>query len=179
MRKISLLFKTSILLIILFCISNSRTYAKDLIYSNFQENYIISNKTNTIIEQLDNGDYIETVISSTPSSNNFSSFVSIFSTSNTITKTKTTYYKNSSGSIMWSVSIKATFTYNGSSSNCVSCSHSTTSPGKTWSIKSCTSYKSKNTATAKAIATHTDSDGSKYDISRIVTISCNANGIVS
>lgn len=80
---------------------------------------------------------------------------------------------------MWSVSIKATFTYNGSTSKCTSCSHSTTAPGKTWSIKSCTSSKSGNKATAKAVATQTGSDGSKYNISRTVTISCSKNGKIS
>lgn len=130
-------------------------------------------------EFLDTGDYIETIISSELPLSFDSSNVPTLATSKTITKTKTTYYKNASGSVMWSVSIKATFTYNGSTSKCTSCSHSTTAPGKTWSIKNYSSSKSGNKATAKAVATHTGSDGAKSDISRSVTISCSPSGTVS
>ena len=127
-------------------------------------------------ESLDNGDYIETTIIS---NFDFSSSlgISTFSTSKTISKTKTAKYKNSAGTVLWSVSIKATFTYNGSSSKCTSCSHSTTAPSKYWSIKSCTSSKSGNKATAKAIAIH--SNVSSETITKSVTIQCGPTGKIS
>lgn len=182
MKKIKLL-KTTTLLLSLTLMSmigiNKTTYAKDSLLFNNQMEMIIPIQTNISTETLDNGDYIETVISSETSLANSMLNISTLSASKTITKTKTSYYKNASGSVMWSVSIKATFTYNGSTSKCTSCSHSTTAPGKTWSIKSCTSSKSGNKATAKAVATQTGSDGSKYNISRTVTISCSKNGKVS
>lgn len=168
----------SLVLICLLCF-NKTTYAKDEFLLDNQAESITSTVDSISTETLDNGDYIETVISSETSLSDSVLNISTLSTSKTITKTKTTYYKNSSGTVMWSVSIKATFTYNGSTSKCTSCSHSTTAPSKTCSIKSCTSSKSGNKATAKAVATHTDSDGSKYDINRTVTISCSANGKVS
>ena len=146
---------------------------------NIQSEVITSAIDGTSTELLDNGDYIETVISSELSLSDNILNISTLSTSKTTTKTKTTYYKNSSGSVLWSVSIKATFTYNGSTSKCTNCSHSTTAPGKSWSIKSCTSSKSGNKATAKAIATHTGSNGSTSDISKTVTISCSPSGKVS
>lgn len=158
---------------------NKTTYAKDEFLLDNQAESITSIVDSISTETLDNGDYIETVISSETSLSDNVLNISTLSTSKTITKTKTTYYKNSTGSILWSVSIKATFTYNGSTSKCTSCSHSTTAPGKSWSIKRCTSSKSGNKATAKAVATHTDSDGSKYNITKSVTISCSANGTVS
>ena len=95
------------------------------------------------IEYLDNGDYIETIITDDTAN----SGISLYAT-NTITKTKTKYYKNSSDTVLWSVAIKATFSYNGSTSTCTSCSHSTTSPGASWYIKTSSHSKSGNTATA-------------------------------
>lgn len=167
-------------LAVMFSLSFSQNiYANDTSSFNNQTNYATSSIENISIENLNNGDYITTIISSdNPSSDNLLN-VSTFAASKTITKTKTTYYKNSSGSILWSVSIKATFTYNGNISKCTSCSHNATAPAKSWSIKSCTSSKSGHTATAKAIVTHTDGDGTKYNINRNVTISCSASGKIS
>ena len=64
------------------------------------------------IEHLDNGDYIETVINDA----GMKAALSLQSADKQITKTKTAYYKNKSGAVLWSVSIKATFSYNGTSS---------------------------------------------------------------
>lgn len=122
------------------------------------------------IEYLENGDYIETIITTDNS-------VSTFAT-NTKTGTKTKNYKNSAGTVLWSVSVKGTFSYNGSTSVCTSCSHSTTSPGVYWSIKSSSHSKSGNTATAKATATHTTSTSST-DYTRSVSLQCSADGVLS
>lgn len=130
-----------------------------------------ADNTERTIEYLDNGDYIETIITD----DTLDSGISLYAT-NTITKTK--YYKNSSGTVLWSVSIKATFSYNGSTSTCTSCSHSTTSPGASWYIKTSSHSKSGNTATAKATATHSTVSGSA-DYSMSVTIKCSATGVVS
>lgn len=132
-----------------------------------------TDNTERTIEYLENGDYIETVITD----DNLNSSISLYAT-NTITKTKTTYFKSSSGAVLWSVAIKATFSYNGSTSTCTSCSHSTTSPGASWFIKTSSHSKSGNTATAKATATHTTSAGSA-DYTRSVTIKCSPTGVVS
>lgn len=175
--KITLsLFSLSLTSLLYF---NQPIYANAEFLPTTQPTSIIFTPNNSSIEMLKNGYYIETVISSDTllSENVFN--ISRFYTSKTITKTKTTYYKNSSGSILWSVSIKATFSYNGRSSKCTSCSHSTTAPGKSWSISSCTSSKSGNQATAKAVATQTGTDGTKYNITKSVTISCDANGNIT
>lgn len=120
-----------------------------------------------------NGDYIETIISDDETD----SEISLFSTKS-ITKTKTSYYKNSSGTVLWSLAIKATFSYNGKSATCTSCSHITTAPANNWSIKSASHSKSGNTATAKATATYKKSSGSS-DYFRSVTIKCSPTGVVS
>lgn len=148
----------SLISCILFCIPVSAT---------------TTDKTEKTIEYLENGDYIETIITDDTENSD----ISLYAT-NTIAKTKTKYYKNSSGIVLWSVSVKATFSYNGSTSTCTRCSHSTTAPASAWSIKSASHSKSGNTATAKATATWKTSAGSK-DYSMSVTIKCSATGVVS
>lgn len=119
-----------------------------------------------IIETLADGSYFETIIVSEQSP------FMMYQANKSVTKTKTTYYKDSKGTVKWSVSIKATFTYNGKSATCISCSHSTTH-AKDWTIKSSSSKKSGNSATATAVACY-----SSYSISRSVTLTCSANGKV-
>lgn len=136
----------------------------------------ISDTYVSYVEYLENGYYIETVIKDVSS---YENFVSVLSTTHTVTKTKTTYMKNSSGSILWSVSITATFKYDGSSSKCTACSHKTSVSSSVWSIKSSSSSKSGNTATAKVIAVHTDSTGTSSSVTKSVTIKCSASGVVS
>lgn len=148
----------SLISCILFCIPVSAT---------------TTDKTEKTIEYLENGDYIETIITDDTENSD----ISLYAT-NTITKTKTKYYKNSSGIVLWSVSVKATFSYNGSTSTCTRCSHSTTAPASAWSIKSASHSKSGNTATAKATATYKTNSGST-DYTRSVTIKCSATGVVS
>ncbi|MCD8018119.1 MAG: hypothetical protein LUF92_00580 [Clostridiales bacterium] len=101
------------------------------------------------------------------------------STTKTITKTKKSVAKNSSGDILWSVTIKATFSYDGETSKCTSYSHSTSSPGKSWSIKSSSYSKSGNSATVKATAIHKGTDGTEKSYSRSVTIKCSPSGVIS
>ncbi len=130
--------------------------------------------TSSIIEILENGYYYETIIVDAETEDSFSR-----SSSNSITKTKTTQLKNSSGSVLWSVSITATFTYDGSTSKCTSCTPSARVYASTWSIKNVTSSKSGNSATATAVATQTGSTGNTYDYTKSVTIKCSATGVVS
>ena len=116
------------------------------------------------IEKLSDGSYFETIITSD------SSAPTEYSRSNSITKTKTTYYKSSDGTIKWTLSVKGTFSYNEKSSSCISCSHSTTH-AKDWSIKSSSSKRNGNSATATATASNYSSS-----ITRSVTLTCSANG---
>lgn len=126
------------------------------------------------ITKLENGDYLETTISNAPIS---LTKVSLLSTNKSITKTKTVKYKSQDGTTLWYVAITATFSYNGSTSKCTSCTPSAAAPASTWSIKSLTSSKSGNSATATAVATH--SDIISKDFTKSVTISCSKNGVVS
>lgn len=120
------------------------------------------------IEELGNGYYIETVIEDVPT---------IYAT-NTITKTKTAYVKHDDNTVLCSLSITATFKYDGSTSSCTSCSHSSTAPGSTWSVKNASSSRSGNSATATATAVH-DFGIYTAEYPMSVKITCSANGTIS
>ncbi len=97
----------------------------------------------------------------------------------TITKTKTTSYKNADGKVLWKISLTATFTYDGSTSKCTKCSHTASAPASTWSIKSSSSSKSHNKATATVIAVHSDVWGIKIPYKKTITLTCSADGKIS
>lgn len=117
--------------------------------------------TETTIEYLENGDYIETILTYEESPAR--------STNKVGSRTKN--YKNSNGDILWSVTVRCTFTYNGSVSSCTSASYATTCPGANWSIKSASASRAGNTGTATATATY---NYTNYTMS--VSLSCSTYG---
>lgn len=136
----------------------------------FITNISIANAT--VLSNFNNDYYLETVITDANPTFNFST---LQSNSHTITKTKTTNIKNTNGAILWSVSITATFTYDGSTSRCISCSPSAETYSSSWTIQSTSSSKSGNSATAVATANY----ASLKNYTQSVTISCSKNGTVS
>ena len=122
--------------------------------------------TETTIEHLENGDYIETVLTYEESPAKATNKVG----------SKTKNYKNSSGSTLWSVTVRCTFTYNGSVSACTSASYSTTCPGTYWSIKSASASRSGNNGTATATATYSPPSASSQNYSMSVSLSCSTYG---
>ena len=116
----------------------------------------------------ENGDYLVTTIAEDTR----------VKAAGTKTGTKTSnYYSN--GKIMWSVSVKGTFTYNGSSAKCTSSSVSTTCPGTAWRISSKSSSKSGNKAIGKATANKYQNGVVIYTKTAVVTLSCSINGTLS
>lgn len=95
------------------------------------------------------------------------------------TKTKVSSMKDSGGNVLWSVTIIATFRYNGTESLCTSCTPSAMSYSDSWTIKSISSSKSGNHATAYGIATKSTLLGAPKDYSMTVTLSCSPNGTIS
>ena len=132
----------------------------------------------TSLEYTEDGYIIETVISDIPDNNTLTPTVSTSSTSKTISKSKTTYVKNSSGAVLWYVKVNASFTYDGTTSKCTSCSGSASAPASAWSISSITSSRSGNSATATAIAVYSSATASN-SYTKSVTIKCSATGVVS
>jgi len=97
----------------------------------------------------------------------------------TKTASKTTNIMNSAGTILWSVKVTGTFTYNGSSSSCTSSTVTTTAPSVYWTIKSKSASKSGSTATATATAVK-KLDGVVTDtMTKTVKLTCSKTGVLS
>lgn len=124
--------------------------------------------TETSIEMLDNGDYIETIIT----------YYDTNTRAATKSGSKTSNYKNSDGDTLWSVTVNGTFTYNGTTSSCTSVSRSASAYADGWSIKSSSCSKSGNCATATATATQRILIATK-DYTMTVNLYCSPYGILS
>ena len=122
------------------------------------------------VEPLPNGDRIETELIT---------YARPDGAKATASGQKTKSYKNSSGVVLWSVTVYGSFTYTGSSATCTSATRSTACPSSAWSIVSSSSMRSGNTATATARAKHTDSNGNVSYTTLTVSLSCSASGTLS
>lgn len=89
---------------------------------------------------------------------------------------KTIYCKNSAGKTMWSLTVKGTFTYNGSTSSCTSASASTSITDATWKITNKSSSKSGNTAKATATAICYLNGNPINSATKTVSLKCSASG---
>ncbi len=92
---------------------------------------------------------------------------------------KTIYCKNSAGKTMWSLTVKGTFTYNGSTSSCTSASASTSITDATWKITNKSSSKSGNTAKATATAICYLNGNPINSATKTVNLKCSASGKLS
>lgn len=122
------------------------------------------------VEYLDDGSYFETVI--TTESNSGMTTLS----SKSVTKTKTSYYKNSNGTILWYVKVTGTFTYGNGSSKCTSSSVTADSKSGAWKITSRSASKSGNKATAKATAKRYYGGSVAETKNKTVTLTCSPSG---
>ena len=92
---------------------------------------------------------------------------------------KTIYCKNSAGKTMWSLTVKGTFTYNGSTSSCTSASASTSITDATWKITNKSSSKSGNTAKETATAICYLNGNPINSATKTVSLKCSASGKLS
>lgn len=92
---------------------------------------------------------------------------------------KTVYCKNSAGKILWSLTVKGRFTYNGSTSSCTSASVSTSVVDANWKITNKSSSKSGNTAKATATAIYYLNGNPLNSATKTVTLKCSASGKLS
>lgn len=102
----------------------------------------------------------------------------IKSRANTVSGTRTVKYKNGD-TVLWTVSLNASFIYTGSSATCTSSSVSTTCPSSAWKITNKSASKSENTATAKVTAKQYLAGISIQTVNKTVTLSCDDNGKLS
>lgn len=124
---------------------------------------IEDNSVYTYVEEtFDDGSYIEITIDNGNSN-----------TRATKTKSKTATYKGEDGTAMWSVTVKGTFTYNGSTLTCTSSSVSTSNYSTTWKL-------SNATASASVKATQYHSNGTTLRaINKTVKLTGDKNGNLS
>ena len=118
------------------------------------------------IIQLDNGYYLETIIEETPTTR----------ASNQKTARKIGNYKNSQGTVVFTVTVTGTFTYTGSSSTCTKSVAEASSKNTNWKISSKSASKSGNKATAKAIAKRYVDGVAVETQNCTVTLICSSNG---
>ena len=97
----------------------------------------------------------------------------------TVTATKTAYARDANHNVLWYVSITATFLYDGTTAQCISCTPGAGTNANSWSIKNVSSSFSRNSATATATATHTLVFGITQDHTMSVTIYCSPTGVIS
>lgn len=97
----------------------------------------------------------------------------------TKTGTKTVNVKNSSGKVLWSVSVKGTFTYNGSTATCTNASVSTNINESGWKVVNSSSSKSGNKATGYAKVNCYRGGVLIDSLSKTVTLTCSATGKLS
>lgn len=122
------------------------------------------------VEYLGNGIYVETTIEIP----NFS----IFSTT-TATRTKTNKYKDSSGNVLYTVSVTGTFQYTGTSSTCTNATVNATASVSAWKVSSKSASKSGNKAIGKATMNHYYNGKLLQTTYPSVTLTCSANGVFS
>ena len=146
------LFK-SLLITLCILFSNVSVYA-----------YTIPKISPEIIYQ-DDGSYFITEIVYSP----------ISTYSSTISGTKHSSYYNSSGKLLWKLSVTASFSFNGSSSTCTSSQCSVSNIASNWNVVSKSANKSKNTAST-SVTMHQSGGG---NVSRTVKLSCSASGNLS
>lgn len=132
----------------------------------------------TDVLMLDDGSYFETVIEDSEcnalSSDSFKILEAASKT--TKTKSKTTYFKNSAGKVMWYVKVTGTFTYGNGSAKCTKSVCTAESKNKTWKVSNKSASKSKNKASATATGTHYLNGAPVESLKRTVTLTCSPTG---
>lgn len=123
---------------------------------------------NVTIEYLENGDYVETIITTTDTVTSRAAASKV--------GTKNAFYKNANGEIMWSVSINASFTYNGSTATCTNSWVTTTCPSKFWKVSDAIALSGGNSATAYATGKRYQNGLVIQTLYSKVTLNCSANG---
>ncbi|MDY2959387.1 MAG: hypothetical protein SOR72_01115 [Hornefia sp.] len=92
------------------------------------------------------------------------------------TKSKTTYYKNHNGQVMWYVKVIGTFEYGNGHANCLKASVSAHSKHPSWSVHNKFATKNKNTASATATGRHHCCGRVVKTINKTVTLKCSPSG---
>ncbi len=131
--------------------------------------YAMDTKEPVSVEYMEDGSSLEIYIEETES----------FARTQSKSGKKTAVKKNAAGDKLWSVTVTASYTYDGKSAKCTSSSVSTASYNAHW--KKYTATASKNGGTATASATFKLYSGANVTdtASQKVTLTCSASGKLS
>ena len=92
---------------------------------------------------------------------------------------KTATYVDSDNVVQWKATLKATFTYTGSSATCTNSSITYTISDSSWKITEATATKSGNKATGDVTAKKYFLGIPTKTVEETITITCSANGTLS
>lgn len=166
MKKIISITLTIVVLFCLFCFNVSATT-----YEGLSDNEIVISETT---EYFEDGSSITTTITQ------YVNESTTLATTKTISGSKTRTVKNSDNEVLYKFKINGTFSVNiGVSATCtaVSCSASDLASG--WSLDSYTTSKSGNTASATGVFKHKVLFVTNVTHETPVSLSCDANGVLS
>ena len=148
-------------------------------------------------ETLEDGSYFVTVVSDAPpqygeisAEDGLSALINrlirflrqmiqLLAGTRTVSKTKYVNYYDSNGTLLWTVSLTADFTYNGQQATCTSVSRHSEVYDRDWSIVSSRTEKSGNTATGYFTVRQTKLGVTLKTIERTITLTCDADGYVT
>lgn len=97
----------------------------------------------------------------------------------TVTKTKYVNYYDSSGTLLWTASLTAEFTYNRQQAVCTYATRHSVTYDRDWSVASSHVEKEGNRAAVRFTARQTKLGVPLKTIERTLTLTCDANGHVS
>lgn len=93
--------------------------------------------------------------------------------------TKTVSKKNASGQVVWSASLKGTFTYDGKKATCTASSVSVSIKNSTWKLSSKSAGKTGNKATGKVVMKQYYQNSVIDSVTQSITLSCSPSGALS
>ncbi len=94
----------------------------------------------------------------------------------TVTKTKTIYYKNASGKVMWYVRVTGTFSFKNKTAQCIRSKVTAKSKDPSWVITRKSAYMKGNQAVAVATGKHRLSRKKVETVTRRVTLTAGSSG---
>ena len=140
-----------------------------LLFSNNITAFAVPSSEDTVI-YLENGYYIVETITEESI---------LFRAGGTKSGQKSTTCYNDSNEILWSATLKGTFTHTGSRATCTASSITYAVYDDSWKIISATASKSGNTATGNVVAKKYVLGRPIKTVERTVTLTCSSNGTLS
>lgn len=138
-------------------------------------NFAYAENTNIqTVEYYEDGSYLITTLTQ-----NYIVGIGLLSTRSSKTETKKGHYYDSNGAIVWTASITASFTYNGTTASCTTVSKSQTIYNNSWKCTSSSCYKSGATATGDFTFKHYVLGIPNKTINRTLTLTCDKNGNIT